>query len=157
MGLFRAIAGMGPLEAYEALVRFARKRGEMALRLAMHAAVPQAFRPDLLHLIKRNFVPEAADDPAVEADVLLSSLCEDLGGHYFQFDPEVQRLLLDNLALAYAHEPTLRVQRVANLLLWYAERYERGARSGQNRLLKEYLEMQRWLETLLEGADSAGD
>ena len=48
---------MSPLEAYEALMLFARRRGEGALRLAMHAAVPQSFRPDLLHLLKLNFLP----------------------------------------------------------------------------------------------------
>ena len=43
-------------------------------------------------LNKRNFVPEAGDDPVVEADILFSPLCEDLGRGYFRFDPQVRAL-----------------------------------------------------------------
>src|SRR5687767_10348007 len=53
---------MRPLEAYETVMRFAAERGEPALRLALHAAVPQSFRPGFLHLLRLNFVPEAAHE-----------------------------------------------------------------------------------------------
>jgi hypothetical protein len=89
---------LSPLEAYEALMLFARRRGEGALRLAMHAAVPQSFRPDLLHLLKLNFLPRELHDAAAEADVLFSPLCEEVGRGYFEFGPHVRSLLLDNLA-----------------------------------------------------------
>ena len=39
--------GLSPLAAYEALMQFAKRRGEFALRLAMHAAVPQGIQPEL--------------------------------------------------------------------------------------------------------------
>ena len=81
---------LSPLAAYEELMRFAKKSGEAALRLALHASVPQGFNPDLLHLLKRNFVPEAGDDPTIEVDVLFSPICEDLGRGYFRFDPHVK-------------------------------------------------------------------
>src|SRR5215216_337858 len=113
---------MGPQEAYEELIRFARARGEGALRLAMHAAVPQTFRPELLHLLRLNFLGREFHSPSVEADVLFSPLCEDLGGGYFQFDPQVRTLLLDNLATTYAGEARLSV--VANFILTYIEQQE---------------------------------
>ena len=53
---------LDPLDAYEAVMGFAARRGEAVLRLAMHAAVPQVLRVELLHLLRLNFVPEAADD-----------------------------------------------------------------------------------------------
>src|SRR3712207_3328707 len=102
-------SAMGPLEAYEALMLFARRRGEGALRLAMHAAVPQSFRPDLLHLLKLNFLPRELHDPAAEADVLFSPLCEEVGPCYFEFGQHVRTLLLDHLAANYASDRTPRI------------------------------------------------
>jgi hypothetical protein len=136
---------LSPLAAYEELMRFASLRGESALRLAMHAAVPQGVEPELLHLLKRNFVPEAGDDPIVEADVLFSPLCEELGRGYFKFDPQVRALLLENLAFNYADEPEPRIEKVADFLLAYVDHYDRLASGNQDTLWRDYLEMQRWV------------
>jgi hypothetical protein len=56
---------LDPLEAYKQVMQFSAQRGENALRLALHAAVPQVLRPDLLHLLKLNVVPESIDDSTV--------------------------------------------------------------------------------------------
>jgi hypothetical protein len=136
---------LSPLAAYEELMRFAKKRGEAALRLALHASVPQGFQPDLLHLLKRNFVPEAGDDPTAEVDTLFSPICEDLGRGYFRFHPHVRTLLLDNLASNYAGEPKSRIARVANFLLFYVEHFDRSTTKKQDQLWRDYLEMQRWV------------
>src|SRR6185369_599414 len=136
---------LSPLAAYEELMRFAKKRGEAALRLALHASVPQGFQPDLLHLLKRNFVPEAGDDPTAEVDTLFSPICEDLGRGYFRFHPHVRTLLLDNLASNYAGEPKSRIARVANFLLVYIEHFDRSTTKKQDQLWRDYLEMQRWV------------
>ncbi len=138
-------AALSPLEAYQALLRFARQRGENALRLALHAAVPQSFRVELLHLLRLNFLPEAANDPAVEADVLLASFCEDIGGGYFQFDPEVRQLLLENLDPSYAGGTDSELQRVARFLLYFIDQQAHSLKHGQNRLTQDYLEVQRWV------------
>ena len=146
---------MSPLEAYEALMLFARRRGEGALRLAMHAAVPQSFRPDLLHLLKLNFLPRELHDPAAEADVLFSPLCEEAGPGYFEFGPHVRTLLLDNLAANYAADRTPRIERVANFLLFYVEHMERRAAGGLDRLWHDYLEVQRWVALAFLDSDDA--
>ncbi|MET0645603.1 MAG: hypothetical protein ABW208_03220, partial [Pyrinomonadaceae bacterium] len=146
---------MSPLEAYEALMLFARRRGEGALRLAMHAAVPQSFRPDLLHLLKLNFLPRELHDPGTEADVLFSPLCEEVGRGYFEFGPHVRSLLLDNLAANYATDRTPRIQRVANFLLFYVEHAERRAAGGLDRLRRDYLEVQRWVALAFLDPDDA--
>lgn len=143
--MFNAPEGLAPLAAYEELMRFAKNRGEAALRLALHAAVPQGFHPELLHLLKRNFVPEAGDDPTTEVDLLFSPLCEHMGRGFFRFDPQVRILLLENLASNYSSEPTPRVYRVANFLLFYVEHYDRSTSARQDRLWRDYLETQRWV------------
>ena len=146
---------LSPLEAYEALMLFARRRGEGALRLAMHAAVPQSFRPDLLHLLKLNFLPRELHDPAAEADVLFSPLCEEVGRGYFEFGPHVRSLLLDNLAANYVADRTPRIARVANFLLFYVEQMERHAAGGLDRLWRDYLEVQRWVALAFLDPDAA--
>lgn len=134
---------MRPLEAYENVMRFAAERGEPALRLAFHAAVPQSFRPSFLHLLRLNFIREASHE--TEADVLLAPFCEDTGGGYYQFDPEARRLLLDQLDPAYPGEKVSRVQRVADFLATYIES-ERGRLSAdQDRLAEDYLAIQGWV------------
>lgn len=134
---------MRPLEAYETVMRFAAERGEPALRLALHAAVPQSFRPSFLHLLRLNFVGAASHE--AEADVLLAPFCEYTGGGYYQFDPEARRLLLDQLDPAYPGEKVSRVQRVADFLVTYIES-ERGRLSAdQDRLAEDYLAIQSWV------------
>ena len=169
--MFKTIEGLSPLAAYEELMRFAKKRGEGALRLALHASVPQDFQPELLHLLKRNFVPEAADDATAEADVLFAPFCEDMGRGYFRFDPGMRSLLLDNLASNYSSDSVPRVRRVANFLLSYVEHFDRVAPGSQDPLWRDYLEIQRWvalafldpefaagqLAAALVRADSGGD
>jgi tetratricopeptide (TPR) repeat protein len=150
-----ATNALSPIEAYEELMRFAGKFGEAPLRLALHAAVPQGFRIDLLHLLKRNFVPEVKNEYTVEADVLLSPLCIDIGRGYFQFDSQVRLLLLDNLVKVYAGEKVPRVNRVANFLLSYANHFARLTSGSQDRLWKEYLETQRWVALAFLNPESA--
>lgn len=162
MSHFGESISMGPEIAYEALIRFASANSEVALRLAMHAAVPQAFRPDLLHLLKLNFIPKHSADPlyadvykTAEADVLLSTICRHIGSEFFEFDPEVRRLLLDNLVINYAEEPRSRIHSVANFLLTYAERYSSAFQ--KNQLWRDYLEIQRWVALGFLNPDAAAE
>lgn len=137
---------MDPLEAYESVMRFAADRGEPALRLALHAAVPQSFRPDFLHLLRLNFVSEAS--PETEADVLLAPFCVSIGGGYYQLDPEARRLLLDELDPTYPEESVnevTRVQRVADFLATYIENERRRLSASVDRLAEDYLAIQGWV------------
>ena len=155
MSLLDTPARMSPLEAYQELMTFAKEYGEGALRLAMHAAVPQGFRSELLHLLRLNFIPEPLGGPVLEADVLLSPLCEDMGGGYYQFDPEIRRLLLDSLVEAYADEPLSRLRQVANFLLQYIAHLEHGTYGKQDPLWQDYLETQRWIALAFLDPDAA--
>lgn len=134
---------MRPLEAYESLMSFAAERGEEAFHLALHASVPQSFRPDFLHLLRLNFLPGLP--PAAEADVLLAPFCEDTGGGYYQFDPEVRRLLLSHLDPTFPEEKGERLRRVASLLVSYIGHQGRSLSAEQDRLSEEYLSIQTWV------------
>jgi hypothetical protein len=155
MSLLDTPARMRPLEAYQELMSFAKEYGEGALRLAMHAAVPQGFRSELLHLLRLNFIPESLGGSVLEADVLLAPLCEDMGGGYYQFDPEIRRLLLDSLIEAYMAEPVSRLCQVANFLLQYMEYLEHGTYGKQDPLWQDYLETQRWIALAFLDPDAA--
>ena len=125
------------------MVAFASTRGETALRLALHAAVPQVLRPELLHLLRLNFVPEASADPAVEADVLFATFCEDLGNGYFRFEPSVRSELLEQLDPSYEGDRRLRSQQVATFLLAYFDR--RSVELDNDPLYRSYSEIERWV------------
>jgi len=137
--------GLTPIESYRELTDFARRCGEHALRLAMHAAVPQTFRANLLHLLKLNFLPDAARDSAVEADVLLAPFTEDLSGGYYKFDPEVRRQLLERLNAAHPQRQGTRVEKVARFLAGYIAREEEKLESFADPLRQSFLDVQRWV------------
>jgi cold-inducible RNA-binding protein len=121
----------------------------------MHAAVPQSFRPVFLHLIKLNYLPEAAGDPSVEGDVLVAPFCQALGAGYYDFDPRVRLLLLDNLQAEYSANGAARLRSVATFLLMYLQEQERFIDSTQDRLSQSYIELQRWVALSILDPDGA--
>jgi hypothetical protein len=136
---------LSPLEAYRQIMRFSGRRGENALRLALHAAVPQVLRTDLLHLLRLNFVPESLDDTAVEADVLFAPFCENLGNGYYRFEQNVRRQLLNHLDPTYEDNTVLRSQQVASFLLAYFGVQSRSIAADNDHLYGSYLEVERWV------------
>ena len=108
-------------EAWQRARSFARRFGEPHVRLAMHAAVPIGLTPELLHLIRVNFVPST---PWVsEADLLLSPLCTDVGGGFYEIDTELRALLVEELQRDNDFGPK-RVREVADFLGAWAERFD---------------------------------
>jgi hypothetical protein len=121
----------------------------------MHASVAQSFRPVFLHLTKLNYLPEAAADPSVESDVLLAPFCREIGAGYYDFDPRVRALLLDNLQSEYAGDARPRLRSVAAFLMSYLEAQERSIDSTQDRLSQTYIEVQRWIALSILDPDGA--
>jgi hypothetical protein len=134
----------GPLRAYELVIAFASRRGEGAIRLAMHAAVPLVLRAELLHLIRLNFIPEAAQDLAIEADVLFAPFCEDMGNGYYCFASNVRLQLLQGLDPVYPDELTPRSSQVARFMLDYLDHQHRDVRQDRDRLRSQWMEVERW-------------
>lgn len=99
------------------VVEFARSFGESHAALAMHAALPVGLTPNLVHLLRVNFVGRA---PWIaEADLLLSPLCAEVGAGSYEMSPAVRKILLNELIA----DPELgwsRLRLVARFLLEYA-------------------------------------
>ncbi|MBI3822615.1 MAG: TIR domain-containing protein [Planctomycetes bacterium] len=120
------------------VLEFARGFGPAHAALAMHAAVPLGLTPELLHVIRLNLVRFA---PWIaEADLLLSRVCQDVGGGFYQMDAEVRELLLEELRSDPAFGEG-RLLEVAELMLAYVARSLRGTRDAEAR---SFLLVQEW-------------
>lgn len=136
--------GLSPLQAFEAVMGFARRRGEFALQLALHAAVPQVVHADLLQLLRMNFVADARHPGAVETDVMFAPFCTDMGNGYFRFDDNARLQLLQQLDPGHNERQLPRSLQVADFMLAYFERERAGERSDTDPLYRSWLEIERW-------------
>jgi small subunit ribosomal protein S1 len=128
-------------EAHEGLLRWAALRGEAALQLAMRAAVPQHFRPDLLHLLRLNFV-SAVLATAAEPDVLFATFCT-ASGDLYSFESETRWLLLQYLEEG-SKPGYSRVCETAEFLLAYLDQESHGISGGHDLAMEDYIETERW-------------
>src|SRR5438477_13026518 len=86
-----------PLEqAIQQVVKFEREFGEAHLVFACHTALPSILTPELVNLIRINFLEKAVEWVA-ESDLLLSSLCYPIGQDLFEVEPGVREVLLVEL------------------------------------------------------------
>ncbi|MDD2990909.1 MAG: CHAT domain-containing protein [Zoogloea sp.] len=156
---YPAALGQRPLEvheAYAALEQFAADYGRDPLLLLMHASVPETLRPDLLNLIRVNFLAAHGPDPSLEADVLFSPLSTALGGGYYRIDPQVRWHCLLMLRSLHRHDPRPRIRRIAELLWRYVEAREHQASRAADPQMAEFLDIQRWVAlAFLEPASAA--
>ncbi len=121
---------------YEEIVLFAETFGEPHVRLAMHAAFPLGITPELIHLIRINFVPDA---PWIaEADFLLSPFCKDMGGGFYEIDEGVKEVLFDELKQD-ADFGRRRVLQLANFLHAYVAEEMKSIKPGD---LQDFMEAQ---------------
>jgi hypothetical protein len=125
-------------DAYDRIINFARRFGEPHITLAMHAALPLGLTAELVHLIRANFIQSA---PMIaEADLLLSPLCREVGGEFYEMYPEVRELLLAELNEDEAFGAE-RVKELADFLMVYATRHLKAARHPEQR---DFLAAQLW-------------
>lgn len=121
---------------------FARRYGSAHITLAMHAALPLGLTPDMLHLIRINFVPEA---PWIaEADVLLSPLFREVGGELYEMPPDTRELLLDELT----SDPEFgrpRLKEVAGFVHEYSMRALRVGGASALPEMRDFYEAQQWV------------
>lgn len=101
---------------------FERRHGPAVLRLAKYAALPVALNPDLLHLLRINFLLDEDNPPpyTAETDLLLSPLCREIDDGLYEMLPEVRDTLLRELASEL--HGTQHIQDVATLLWHYTRR-----------------------------------
>jgi hypothetical protein len=128
--------------AAEEVLAFESRFGPAAARLACHAAFPLFLTPELINLIRINFL---SDDPGplswlADADFLLSPLCVPLGEATYCVEPQVRELLLADLLNWYgSDEANRRLYALADFLLAYLDR------TGLDRLRPDIVRSQRWI------------
>src|SRR5262245_26360248 len=72
---------------------FALRFGKACRLLASYAALPLVLTPDLLHYLRTKFLRDEVPYVA-EADLLLSSLCEQVGYEQYMMDSAVRAYLI---------------------------------------------------------------
>src|SRR5690242_9367551 len=77
------------------VVDFAQRFGQPSFALACHASFPLVLTPDLLYRIWGFFVREAPWSAV--ADVLLSSLCHEVGYELYEMSRPIRKMLLEEL------------------------------------------------------------
>jgi tetratricopeptide (TPR) repeat protein/predicted MPP superfamily phosphohydrolase len=137
--------------AREQVLVFARRFGEMHATLAMHAALPLGLTPELLHLIRINFVPDA---PWIaEADLLLSALCQQAGGDLYEMNSDVREFLIEELQ-SDSGLGRARINQVAEFLSLYAERAMRMTNAVD---VRHFLRVQQWVALAYRDSEKAAE
>src|SRR5689334_241341 len=77
--------------AADRIVAFKRHFGDGHLALACRAAFPLVLSPELMNLIRINFLDDRDVPWIAEADVLLA-LCRPIGDDLFQVEPGIREL-----------------------------------------------------------------
>ncbi len=103
-------------DAIQEVVAFARQFGLKHLRLACHIALPMLVTPELVNLIRLNFLGEEQIPWYAEADFLLSHLCKAVDPGIYAVEPRVRQVLLVQLEKEYGWR---RLQALADFLLAY--------------------------------------
>ena len=86
-----------PEYAVREVVAFERRFGEKHLALACHTALPLILTPELVNLIRINFL-DSEDIPWIaESDLLLSPLCRRIQEDIYEVEPCVREVLLVEL------------------------------------------------------------
>lgn len=107
--------------ALDAVLAFEERYGPQHALLAAHAAFPLVVTPELLNLIRINFLEAERVAWIAEADFLLSSLCTPLGDDLYAVDPAVREVLLVDL-VDRVEDGRRRLERLADFLLAYLDR-----------------------------------
>jgi formylglycine-generating enzyme required for sulfatase activity len=89
------------------------------LQLACHAALPLILTPELLNLIRINFLADQAIPWVAEVDFLLSSLCHPIGEGLYEVEPSIREVLMVELENQFGWRI---VFRIAEFLEAYLEK-----------------------------------
>jgi CheY-like chemotaxis protein len=135
---------MRPEVAHRRIEAFGKRFGEAYLYLAYHAAFPLALTPDLLYRLWANFQRdihgEVLNIPWIAvADLLLSSLCDEVGHELYEMEKEVRNALLSELK-ANPRFGTERINELSDFLLAYV----RQQLDSPDIDTRDFAQAQRW-------------
>ncbi|NEO48624.1 MAG: hypothetical protein F6K55_32795 [Moorea sp. SIO4A3] len=88
---------LSPEDAVREVVAFERRFGEKHLRLACHCGLLLILTPELVNLVRINFLDGENIPWIAESDLLLSSLCRPLQEVIYEVEPCVREVLLVEL------------------------------------------------------------
>ena len=139
------MTSMKPEIAQRRIDSFAKRFGKEHLILAYHGAFPLALTPDLLYKLWANFQRDINDNvlgiPWVAvADLLLSSLCEEVGYELYEMDRTVRNILLKQLKETVNFGPT-RINELASFLLTYIKNQIKSDDPD----VRDFATAQRWI------------
>ena len=122
---------------FSSLTNFADRFTENHVVLAMHAAVPLGLTPEIVHLLRRNFVVRAAW--IAEADLLLSPLCREAGDEYYQIQPDIRDMLYQELLL----DPEFGIDRIKDIARFLYAYSDRQLNLTANSVQQTFFEVQK--------------
>jgi nucleoside phosphorylase len=108
-----------PEYAVKEVVAFERRFGEKSLALACHAALPLILTPELVNLIRINFLEHENIPWITESDLLLSPLCRPIQEDIYEVEPCVREVLLVELEDKFGEQ---QLSRLAGFLQFYLEK-----------------------------------
>lgn len=135
---------MRPEVAQRRIEAFRKRFGEAHLYLAYHAAFPLALTPDLLYRLWANFQRdihgEVLNIPWIAvADLLLSSLCDEVGHELYEMEGAMRNALLSELK-ANPRFGTPRINEVSDFLLAYV----RQQLDSPDIDIRDFAQAQKW-------------
>ena len=135
---------MKPEVARRRIEAFERRFGKTHLIFACHAAFPLALTPDLLYKLWANFQRDihgfVLGIPWVAvADMLLSSLCDEVGRELYEMDTAVRNSLLNRLK-EDENFGQQRINELSDFLLVYV----RQQLQSNDQEVRDFAQAQRW-------------
>ncbi len=135
---------MKPEVARRRIEAFERRFGKTHLIFACHGAFPLALTPDLLYKLWANFQRDIHGKvlgiPWVAvADLLLSSLCDEVGRELYEMDTAVRNSLLNRLK-EDENFGQLRINELSDFLLVYV----RQQLQSNDQEVRDFAQAQRW-------------
>jgi hypothetical protein len=135
---------MRPEVAHRRIEAFGKRFGEAHLYLAYHAAFPLALTPDLLYRLWANFQRdihgEVLNIPWIAvADLLLSSLCDEVGHELYEMEGAARNALLSQLK-TNPRFGTERINELSDFLLAYV----RQQLDSPDIDTRDFAQSQRW-------------
>jgi formylglycine-generating enzyme required for sulfatase activity len=131
-------------EIEQTVASFQRRFTEAHVYLAYHAALPVALTPHLTYCLWANFQLDIGNQnlnmPWIAvADLLLSSLCQEVGEELYEMNPDLRNYLLDRMS----HHPRFgqkRLDELAQFLLTYVQQELNDSKSS----IQTLAQAQRW-------------
>src|SRR5947209_2129315 len=138
------LRGIRPEVAKRRIASFGKRFGQAHLYLAQHAAFPLALTPDLLYRLWANFPRTISGEPlkfpwVAVADLLLSSLCDEVGHELYEMNVTVRNVLLGDLK-ADTKFGDQRITELSDFLLIYVQQQL----NSSDPHIRDFARVQQW-------------